>query len=43
MSKIAAAGTMVTTKHAMTSVRHEPRRRLLAVQRAERITPNMAR
>ena len=31
------------TKHAITRVRHEPRRRLLTVQRVERLTPNMAR
>jgi len=31
------------TKHAITRVRHEPRRRLLTVKRAERITPQMAR
>jgi NADPH-dependent ferric siderophore reductase len=29
--------------HAITRVRHEPRRRLLTVQRVERITPGMAR
>jgi NADPH-dependent ferric siderophore reductase len=34
---------MLMTKHAITRVRHEPRRRLLTVNRAERITPNMAR
>ena len=31
------------TKHAISRVRHEPRRRLLTVQRVERITPHMAR
>jgi NADPH-dependent ferric siderophore reductase len=31
------------TKHAIARVRYEPRRRLLTVQRVERITPNMAR
>src|SRR5262245_39180093 len=31
------------TKHAITRVRHEPRRRILTVQRVERLTPSMAR
>jgi NADPH-dependent ferric siderophore reductase len=31
------------TQHATTRVRHEPRRRLLTVQRVERLTPKMAR
>jgi NADPH-dependent ferric siderophore reductase len=31
------------TSHAITRVRHEPRRRLLTVRRVERLTPNMAR
>ena len=31
------------TKHAIHRVRHEPRRRLLTVQRVERLTPAMAR
>jgi NADPH-dependent ferric siderophore reductase len=43
MSNIAATGTTAMTKHVITRVRHEPRRRLLTVQRVERITPNMAR
>ena len=30
-------------KHAITRVRHEPRRRLLTVRKVERLTPNMAR
>jgi NADPH-dependent ferric siderophore reductase len=33
----------LTAKHAIHRVRHEPRRRLLTVKRAERITPAMAR
>lgn len=35
--------TLVPTKHAITRVRHEPRRRILTVQNVERITPQMAR
>jgi NADPH-dependent ferric siderophore reductase len=35
--------TLTPTKHAITRVRHEPRRRILTVQRIERITPQMAR
>jgi NADPH-dependent ferric siderophore reductase len=35
--------TIESTRHAITRVRHEPRRRLLTVKRAERITPQMAR
>jgi NADPH-dependent ferric siderophore reductase len=35
--------TATLTKHAIARVRHEPRRRLLTVQRVERLTPNMAR
>ena len=35
--------TATMTKHAITRVRHEPRRRLLDVERVERLTPNMAR
>ena len=35
--------TTTMTKHAITRVRHEPRRRLLTVQRIERLTPAMAR
>ena len=35
--------TTTMTKHAITRVRHEPRRRLLTVQRVERLTPAMAR
>jgi NADPH-dependent ferric siderophore reductase len=31
------------SKHAITRVRHEPRRRLLTVRQVERITPTMAR
>ena len=31
------------TRHAITRVRHEPRRRLLTVRRVERLTPKMAR
>ena len=31
------------TQHAVTRVRHEPRRRLLTVQRVDRLTPHMAR
>jgi NADPH-dependent ferric siderophore reductase len=31
------------TRHAITRVRHQPRRRLLTVQRVERLTPAMAR
>jgi NADPH-dependent ferric siderophore reductase len=31
------------TKHAIVRVRHEPRRRLLTVQKVERLTPKMAR
>lgn len=33
----------VLTKHAITRVRHEPRRRILTVRHVERITPQMAR
>ena len=32
-----------TAKHAITRVRHEPRRRLLTVQRVEKLSPNMTR
>ncbi len=35
--------TLTSTKHAITRVRHTPRRRLLTVQRVERLTPTMAR
>ncbi len=35
--------TLIPTKHAITRVRHEPRRRLLNVERVERLTPGMAR
>lgn len=35
--------TDTLTKHAIHRVRHEPRRRLLTVQRVERLTPAMAR
>jgi NADPH-dependent ferric siderophore reductase len=38
-----AIGGRLMTKHAIVRVRHEPRRRLLTVNRTERITPNMAR
>ena len=31
------------SKHAITRVRHEPRRRLLTVRQVKRITPGMAR
>lgn len=31
------------TRHAISRVRHEPRRRILTVQRVERLTPSMAR
>ena len=35
--------SLVMTRHAITRVRHEPRRRLLTVQKVERLTPKMAR
>ena len=35
--------TDTMTKHAITRVRHQPRRRLLTVQTVERLTPAMAR
>jgi NADPH-dependent ferric siderophore reductase len=35
--------TDTLTRHAITRVRHQPRRRLLTVRRVERITPAMAR
>ena len=35
--------TDTLTRHAITRVRHEPRRRLLTVQQVERLTPTMAR
>jgi len=34
---------MTMTQHAITRVRHDPRRRLLTVRSVERLTPNMAR
>ncbi len=36
-------GAILETKHAIARVRHEPRRRLLTVQRVEHITPKMVR
>jgi NADPH-dependent ferric siderophore reductase len=35
--------TATLTKHAITRIRHQPRRRLLTVQRVERVTPTMVR
>ena len=35
--------TATKTRHAITRVRHEPRRRLVTVNRVERLTPNMVR
>ncbi len=35
--------TLTPTRHAITRVRHQPRRRLLTVKRIERLTPQMAR
>lgn len=35
--------TLTPTRHAITRVRHEPRRRILTVRNVERITPQMAR
>ena len=40
--RISAMSTSMS-KHAITRVRHEPRRRLLTVRQVERITPTMAR